>query len=180
MSTLRPDGVEVELRHADRGGPHRDRVPGLLHRGEPEGRRSTASIVAVSPDAALIGGVLLVLCAIGFFALWKRKRTLLAFVLFLTGFAFDAIHPALRLRLHLPRWLSPAPGLAHQQVRDDRLQGDPTGGRGPAPGTPAQGGRGTVELEVGLHPRRARSHRRPASATRPSRRPRKKIPKPTE
>ena len=43
--------------------------------------------VAVSPDAALIGGVLLVLCAIGFFALWKRKRTLLAFVLFLTGFA---------------------------------------------------------------------------------------------
>ena len=43
--------------------------------------------VAVSPDAALIGGVLLVLCVIGFFALWKRKRTLLAFVLFLIGFA---------------------------------------------------------------------------------------------
>jgi hypothetical protein len=43
--------------------------------------------VAVSPDAALIGGVLLVLCVIGFVALWKRKRTLLAFVLFLIGFA---------------------------------------------------------------------------------------------
>jgi hypothetical protein len=43
--------------------------------------------VAVSPDAVWIGLVLLVLCAIGFFALWKRKRTLLAFVLFLTGFA---------------------------------------------------------------------------------------------
>ena len=43
--------------------------------------------VAVSPDAALIGAVLVVLCAIGFFALWKRKRTLLAFDLFLTGFA---------------------------------------------------------------------------------------------
>jgi hypothetical protein len=43
--------------------------------------------VAVSPDAALIGGVLLVLCVIGFLALWKRKRTLLAFVLFLIGFA---------------------------------------------------------------------------------------------
>jgi threonine/homoserine/homoserine lactone efflux protein len=28
-----------------------------------------------------------VLCVIGFFALWKRKRTLLAFVLFLIGFA---------------------------------------------------------------------------------------------
>ena len=43
--------------------------------------------VAVSPDAALIGAVLIVLCTIGFFALWKRKRTLLAFDLFLTGFA---------------------------------------------------------------------------------------------
>ncbi|HEX3449836.1 MAG TPA: hypothetical protein VHS97_16395, partial [Isosphaeraceae bacterium] len=43
--------------------------------------------VAVSPDAALIGAVLIVLCAIGFVALWKRKRTLLAFDLFLTGFA---------------------------------------------------------------------------------------------
>jgi hypothetical protein len=43
--------------------------------------------VAVSPDAALIGGVLIVLCVIGFAALWKRKRTLLAFDLFLIGFA---------------------------------------------------------------------------------------------
>jgi hypothetical protein len=43
--------------------------------------------VAVSPDAALIGGVLLVLCVLGFLALWKRKRTLLAFDLFLIGFA---------------------------------------------------------------------------------------------
>ncbi len=43
--------------------------------------------VAVSPDAALIGGVLLVLCVIGFLTLWKRKRTLLAFDLFLIGFA---------------------------------------------------------------------------------------------
>jgi hypothetical protein len=43
--------------------------------------------VAVSPDAALIGGVLIVLCVIGFAALWKRKRTLLAFDLFLVGFA---------------------------------------------------------------------------------------------
>jgi hypothetical protein len=43
--------------------------------------------VADSPDATLLGGVLLVLCAIGFFALWKRKRTLVAFDLFLTGFA---------------------------------------------------------------------------------------------
>ena len=44
--------------------------------------------IAVAPDAKLLGGVILVLCAIGFVALWKRKRTLVAFDLFLVGFAF--------------------------------------------------------------------------------------------
>jgi hypothetical protein len=44
--------------------------------------------IAVAPDAKLLGGVILVLCAIGFAALWKRKRTLVAFDLFLLGFAF--------------------------------------------------------------------------------------------
>lgn len=44
--------------------------------------------IAVAPDAKLLGGVILVLCAIGFAALWKRKRTLVAFSLFLVGFAF--------------------------------------------------------------------------------------------
>src|ERR1700722_8856836 len=44
--------------------------------------------IAVAPDAKLLGGVILVLCVIGFLALWKRKRTLVAFDLFLVGFAF--------------------------------------------------------------------------------------------
>src|ERR1700722_8744710 len=44
--------------------------------------------IAVAPDAKLLGGVILVLCVIGFLALWKRKRTLVAFALFLVGFAF--------------------------------------------------------------------------------------------
>ena len=44
--------------------------------------------IAVAPDAKLLGLVILVLCAIGFAALWKRKRTLVAFDLFLLGFAF--------------------------------------------------------------------------------------------
>ena len=44
--------------------------------------------IAVAPDAKLLGGVILILCAIGFAALWKRKRTLVAFTLFLVGFAF--------------------------------------------------------------------------------------------
>ncbi len=44
--------------------------------------------IAVAPDAKLLGGVILILCVIGFAALWKRKRTLVAFDLFLIGFAF--------------------------------------------------------------------------------------------
>jgi hypothetical protein len=44
--------------------------------------------IAVAPDAKLLGGAILILCAIGFVALWKRKRTLVAFDLFLIGFAF--------------------------------------------------------------------------------------------
>ena len=44
--------------------------------------------ISVAPDAKLLGGAILVLCVIGFLALWKRKRTLVAFDLFLVGFAF--------------------------------------------------------------------------------------------
>jgi len=44
--------------------------------------------IAVAPDAKLLGGVILLLCVLGFLALWKRKRTLVAFCLFLLGFAF--------------------------------------------------------------------------------------------
>jgi len=44
--------------------------------------------IAVAPDAKLLGGVLLLLCIIGFLALWKRRRTLVVFDLFLIGFGF--------------------------------------------------------------------------------------------
>ncbi len=44
--------------------------------------------IAVAPDAKLLGGVIIVLCIIGFVSIWKRKRTLVAFDLFLIGFAF--------------------------------------------------------------------------------------------
>jgi hypothetical protein len=44
--------------------------------------------IAVAPDAKLLGGLLLVLCAIGFVTLWKRRRTFLAFDFFLIGFGF--------------------------------------------------------------------------------------------
>jgi hypothetical protein len=44
--------------------------------------------IAVAPDAKLLGGVILLLCVIGFLALWKRKRTIVVFDLFFLGFAF--------------------------------------------------------------------------------------------
>jgi hypothetical protein len=44
--------------------------------------------IAVAPDAALLGGAILLFCLIGFLALWKRKRTFLTFDLFLIGFGF--------------------------------------------------------------------------------------------
>ncbi len=44
--------------------------------------------IAVAPDAALLGGAILLFCLIGFLALWKRKRTILTFDLFLVGFGF--------------------------------------------------------------------------------------------
>ena len=50
--------------------------------------RQGKNTIAVAPDAKLLGGAILLLCVIGFLALWKRKRTLVAFDLFLVGFAF--------------------------------------------------------------------------------------------
>ncbi len=50
--------------------------------------KSGKNSIAVAPDAKLLGLAILVLCAIGFAALWKRRRTLVAFDLFLLGFAF--------------------------------------------------------------------------------------------
>jgi hypothetical protein len=44
--------------------------------------------IAVAPDAKLLGGLILVLCAIGLVSLWKGKRTLVTFAFFLIGFAF--------------------------------------------------------------------------------------------
>ncbi|HEY1653467.1 MAG TPA: tetraspanin family protein [Acidimicrobiales bacterium] len=44
--------------------------------------------IAVAPDAKLLGGVILILCILGFISLWRRKRTFVAFDLFLIGFAF--------------------------------------------------------------------------------------------
>ena len=44
--------------------------------------------IAVAPDAWLLGGALVALSLLGLVVLWKRRRTLIAFDLFLIGFGF--------------------------------------------------------------------------------------------
>ncbi len=44
--------------------------------------------ITVGPDAILLYGAVLLFCLGGLLALWKRKRTLVAFALFLVGFGF--------------------------------------------------------------------------------------------
>ncbi len=46
------------------------------------------SSIGVAPDAWLLMAAILVFCIIGFVALWKGKRTLVTFSLFLIGFGF--------------------------------------------------------------------------------------------
>ncbi|HTU37823.1 MAG TPA: hypothetical protein VMF35_07365 [Acidimicrobiales bacterium] len=50
--------------------------------------KSGKNSIAVAPDAWLLAGIILLLCALGGFALWKKKRSFVVFSLFLIGFAF--------------------------------------------------------------------------------------------
>ena len=50
--------------------------------------KSGKNSIAVAPDAWLLGAVILILCVIGYLALWRRRRTFVAFDLILIGFAF--------------------------------------------------------------------------------------------
>ena len=87
MSSLDPHGGQVEPGRSGPGDAHRHRIPRLLHRGEPEdeGRRQVRSPSPPTPPSSAAS--YWCSASIGFLALWKRKRTLLAFVLFLIGFA---------------------------------------------------------------------------------------------
>jgi hypothetical protein len=62
--------------------------------------------VPLSATYLLLGGVVLFFCAIGFFGLYRRKRTLVAFAFFLTGFAYTLFSAPLGLALvFLGGWL---------------------------------------------------------------------------
>ena len=135
--------------------------------------------IAVAPDAKLLGGVILLSLrhrvpgpveaeahARGLRPLPRRLRV-------------HALHRAHRVRLHPPRWLAHAAGLAHQQVRHDQCQGDRPGGRGAARGRQRKEAARSAS-KTAVEPGCAQSRRPRASATRRRRHLGRRSPKPTE
>jgi hypothetical protein len=135
--------------------------------------------IAVAPDAKLLGGVILILCAIGFAALWKRKRTLVAFDLFLVGFAFTLFVGLVGFAfLVLGGWL---------MLRAWRLNRyGTTNSKAIAREAAARRPRGRDRKEAAKSSSKTASSpgsRKPPTASKrytPKAPPRKKIPKPTE
>ena len=76
MSTLNPLGGEVGPGGVGPGDRCRALPFPAYFIAENKVTKAGKNSIAVAPDAKLLGGVILVLCAIGFLALWKRKRTL--------------------------------------------------------------------------------------------------------
>jgi hypothetical protein len=54
---------------------------------------------SVTYDALLLAGVVLLFCVLGFVALYRRRRSLLAFTFFVVGFAFTLVFPPLGFAL---------------------------------------------------------------------------------
>jgi hypothetical protein len=135
--------------------------------------------ISVAPDAKLLGAVILVLCAIGFAALWKRKRTLVAFDLFLIGFAFTLFIGLLGFVfillggfLMLRAWRLNKYGTTNSKVIAREAAARPRGRQR------KEAARSTSKKSGSTPP-----ERRPPTASKrytPKSAPRKKIPKPTE
>ena len=134
--------------------------------------------IAVAPDAKWLGALILVLCVVGFLALWKRKRTFVAFDLFLVGFAFTLfigligfVFILLGGWLMLRAWRINKYGTTNAKVIAKESAARPRG-RERKEATKASGRSPATTGE-----------RRPPSANKrytPKAPPRKKIPKPTE
>ncbi len=134
--------------------------------------------IAVAPDAALLGGAILLLCVIGFLALWKRKRTLVAFDLFLVGFAFTLFIGLIGFAfillggwLMLRAWRLNKYGTTNAKAITKEAAARP---RGRERKDAAKAGAKTTSSPAARKPPTASKRYTPKSP------PRKKIPKPTE
>jgi hypothetical protein len=143
--------------------------------------------IAVAPDAWLLGGAILLFCVIGFVLLWKRRRSLLAFDLFLIGFGFTLFIGLVGfLFILLGGWLllrawrlnkygTTNSKLIAKQAAEARKSGKGGGAsKGTGTGTKSTKSKATYDPDT---PRKA-----PTASKRytPKSPPRKKIPKPTQ
>lgn len=136
--------------------------------------------IAVAPDAALLGGVIIVLCILGFVTLWKRKRTFVSFALFLIGFAFTLFIGLIGFVfilvggwLMLRAWRMNRYGTTDAKAIRQEAATRPRGKAAATAKTATRGGKASTQPGV----------RKPPTASKrytPKSPPRKKIPKPTQ
>jgi hypothetical protein len=137
--------------------------------------------ISVAPDAKLLGGVILLLCVLGFVSLWKRKRTFVSFDLFLIGFAFTLfigligfVFILLGGWLMLRAWRINRYGTTDAKVIRQEAASRP---RGKAAASSSK------TVSRGKAPAAQPGSRKPPTASKrytPKAPPRKKIPKPTQ
>ncbi|HEX3334010.1 MAG TPA: tetraspanin family protein [Acidimicrobiales bacterium] len=138
--------------------------------------------IAVAPDAWLLGGAILLFCVIGYVLIWRRRRSLLAFDLFLIGFGFTLFIGLIGFLfilvggwLLLHAWRINKYGTYNAKVIARETRNRPRGGA--SKGTPAKStakSRATYDPDAPKKP--------PAASKRytPKAPPRKKVPKPTQ
>ena len=138
--------------------------------------------VTVGPDALLIGGAILLFCALGLLALWRRRRTLVAFFLLLCGFA--VAYPQLLVGmlfivlagwLMLNAWRINRYGTNNAKAIRQEIASRPRGKAAASSSKSAGAAKGKAATQPGV--------RKPPTASKrytPKAPPRKKIPKPTQ
>jgi hypothetical protein len=137
--------------------------------------------IAVAPDAALLGGVIIVLAILGLVALWKRKRTFVSFALFLVGFAFTLfigligfVFILVGAWLMLRAWRINRYGTTDAKAIRKEAATRPRGkGAASAPRTSAKGSKASSQPGVRKPPTASKRYTPKSPA-------RKKIPKPTQ
>jgi hypothetical protein len=143
--------------------------------------------VLVGTDAWLLMAAILVFCVIGFVALYKRKRTLVTFTLFLIGFGFTLFIGIAGFAfillggwLMLRAWRVNKYGSTNAKV----VAREAAAGRKASRESRESGGkRGSRESTRATRTTTSSGERRPPTANKrytPKAPPRKKIPKPTE
>jgi hypothetical protein len=140
--------------------------------------------IAVAPDAWLLGGAILLFCILGFLFVWKRRRSLLAFDLFLIGFGFTLfigligfVFILLGGFLLLRAWRINKHGTTNAKViaRETAAKRRGGGSSSASKGTTTKSTKSKATYDPGA--------RKPPTASKrytPKAPPRKKIPKPTQ